>query len=115
MLAWHVDQELKKWAKEHPGQKVPDAGSAAFRKEILNTVMTVNEMKEGIANFLFVQADNFVLIHDLWQLPYFGLTGKVPLARLETALGKVGKKDLSKKSSSSLVSLAHSGGHRWQY
>ena len=66
--------------------------------------MTGNNMKEGIANFLFVEPDNFMLIHDLWQLPYFGLTGKVGLSRLEKALGKVSKKDLSKKSSSSMVS-----------
>ncbi|KAM5539828.1 hypothetical protein V8D89_006641 [Ganoderma adspersum] len=103
MMAWRIDEETKAWLTRNLNLPAPAPGTTNFCKDILNVAFTSKELKEGTANFLFVEADNFTLIQDLWQLSYFGLTGKVPLEQLETALGKVSKKDLSKKSGSSML------------
>lgn len=104
VMFWKLEARMGRWVEEHGGQALPTAGTTAFRTEILNSVFKDVELKEGTANFLFTKPENLRLVQDLWQLAYFKIAGCVPLPRLSAALGRVGKKDLAKKSGSAMVS-----------
>lgn len=103
MMGFRVQFEMQKWCDAHPGQSLPAAGSRQFRNEILSVAIKEHELKEGVANFLFTQDENLRLVQNLWQLEYFQVTGAIPLKRLDKALGRANKKDLSKKSASATV------------
>ncbi|KAI1781977.1 hypothetical protein LXA43DRAFT_1069499 [Ganoderma leucocontextum] len=103
IMFWKLEAQMARWLEEHEGEVLPVPGTALFRTGILNVVFKESELKEGTTNFLFTQQENLALIQDLWQLAYFKVSGCVPLARLSTALGRVSKKDLSKKSGSAML------------
>lgn len=104
LMVWRIEETIKLWREAHEDEDVPVAGSHLFRKEIMAQALSDNELKDGTGSFLFTVDENLALIQDLWQVSYFKVTGKVPLKRLEDALGKVGKKDMSKKSGTATVS-----------
>ncbi len=103
VTAWRVAEEIRLYPETHENKAAPEPGSPEFRREILAKIFTPAELKQGSTNFLFTDTDNYLVVKDLWQIAYFGLSGKVPLTRLENALGKVSKKDLGKKSATAMV------------
>ena len=105
MMGWMLQKQMLTWQAEHPQVPLPAVGCKDFRNDIVKQVLSDAELRDGHGNFLFMIAENLAVTQDLWQIQPFQVNQGVKLSTLETALGRVGKKDLSKKSGTAMVCL----------